>query len=469
MIFVRQNTSNTLALGPLRHTTNDTGIIDYAAITWVNVNCAAIKGTTGTAGITLTGGGNISEIDTTSVSGWAKFTPGTSYFDTLGPLVFKFVSTEFKALAIECMVLSQTTYDLLFAASGSGVQEVLESMMSKDATVPTGYGNYTPSTDSLEAIRDEFDEALAPNVVGASSMSGSGFLSDTVTLIRQIVEESSINTKYTDADVIEYLKGSIGTVMTDINANTDHPVVVRWSFPIVVDKQTYTLPPHCQKVYWIAKINSQTGYKEWEILPGSRWDFGSYGFRLEGNTLRLLTKWKTGYTVELGFVPNSETFIHKGDTATYTTTTVTLPSSVTDGSRDTRPDSYAGYLFRVLSSTDSAAVYTQDRLVTGYNNQTRVVTVAEAFSPALVGTITYELIPAYSGLLKHVWAFHAAMTILGIEGAAKKYSLVKDIYDKRLRAFKGTLRKEFRIGQVWENQTTTNARSNYPYFGTGGL
>lgn len=444
MIFVRQSTNNSLALGPLRHTTNDTGIIDYAAITWVNVNCACIKGTTGLSAITLTAGANIDTISTLSVSGWAKFTPGSSYFDTLGPLTFKFVSTEFKVASIECMVLAAETYDLLFAASGSTI------------------------ADLLGTLQTDFTETIAPNVVGGSSMSGSGFLSDSVSRLRQIVEESSINEKYTDADMIRYLKGSMQSVLTDVNANTDHPVVVRWSFPIVADKQVYTLPPNCQKVYRVTKIEDTYGTVEWEILPGSKWDFGSLGFRLEGNSLRLMAKWKTGYTVQVEYVPNGESQPHKGTTATYTTTTMTLDDTPVDGTFDTRPSAFAGYLLRVLSSTDTAAVYTQDRIIASYNNQTKIATVVEAFSPALVGTITYEVLPQYSGLLQDVVCLHAALTLHGLEGASKKYALTKDIYEKRMRALRTQQRKEFRIGPVFENQTTTNARTR-PWGGTRGF
>ena len=300
------------------------------------------------------------------------------------------------------------------------------------------------------------------------ALSGSGFLNDVVVTVRQMVNEPTTNPKYSDADMIGYLRRSIAVVMADINANMDHPVVTRGSLVIAVDKQSYTLPPQVGKLYYIAKINSTTGTKEWEILPGSLWDFTGFGFRLEGNTLRLLSKWKVGYTVEYAFVPNAEPFPHKANAAAYTTTTMTLATAGVDGTLDTRPEAYAGYLLRVLSSTDATAVYPQDRIISAYNNQTRVATVTEAFSPALVGTITYEVVPLFSQLLQHVWCLYTAKTILGLEGANKKYALINDLYQSALRALRITMRKEFRVGQVFEGRTPENSRNPSWAFGVMG-
>lgn len=426
MIYVRQNNSTGIPIGPILllgdHQTALISAVDYSLFA-----CYYCKGVSTQGTITLVEGSNLSSI-TSGNYPFMNFNPGASYFDTLGLVNFCFIRNSTTIVySITCCVLAPETYDLLFAASGSTLGELIE-------------------------------DSLLPNVVGADSMSGTGFLSSSVSMVRQVIEEPSVNVKYSDADILRYFKGSMGSVLTDVNANTDHPVLVRWSFPIVVDKQSYTLPPHCQKLYRIAKVSSIDGMIEWEILPGSKWDWGSYGFQIEGNTIRLLAKWKTAYTLQVDFVPNSETYSHLGTTATYTPTTVTLDSTPVDGSLDTRPDAYAGYLFRVLSSTDSESVYTQERRIISYNNQTRVATLDETLSPTLVGTVTYEVVPAYSTLLQDVVCFHTAMTLLGIEGAQKKYALVKDIYNERKRALRQQLRKEFRIGKTFEGQTTTNSK-----------
>ena len=295
------------------------------------------------------------------------------------------------------------------------------------------------------------------------ALSGSGFLSESVTMIRQILDSPNINGKYSDDDVIRYFRGSIATVMADYNALTDHPVTARLDVVIEVDKQVYTLPPQVSKVYYLAYIDSTSGTKQWEVYPGAMWDFSGYGFRLEGNTIRLLEKWKTGYTLQVGFVPNAEPFPFKADSATYAAGTITFPSSVTDGTRDTRPQAYAGYMVRILSSTDSAAVYTQDRYISSFNNQTRVATLVENFSPALAGTVTFEVVPVYSLLFQQVWVMHAVQKLLGFEGAQKQYSLLEAIYQKNLRSLRMSAVKEFRVGRTFENRTSDNP--NRPFWG----
>lgn len=299
------------------------------------------------------------------------------------------------------------------------------------------------------------------------ALNSDGFLGSTVSMIRQMIDSPSANAKFTDADLITYLRGSIATVMADFNALTDHPYVARVDLAIVADKQVYTLPPQVQKIYYMALIDSTSGLKIWELYPGSIWDFSGYGFRLEGNTMRLLTKWKTGYTIQIAFVPNAEPFPILGSSSTYSASTFTFPSSATDGTLDTRPQSYAGYMLRILSSSDSAAVYTQDRYIASYNNQTRVATMVEDFSPTLVGTVVFEVVPCFSLLFQQVWALHVAQTIMGLEGSTKQYNLLEGLYQKRLRSLRMSSKKEFRAGQTFENRTADNDRG--PYGGLWGL
>lgn len=448
---VKQLTAPTVRVGPFLNQADAKTRMTAAGLTLGSITCRVVRADNTTATITLSGS-NFVEIG----SGWFHLTLTGSHTSTIGTLEIAFdAPSQIVPVDNTFRVLSAEVYDWLY---GSNLRlDDIESAISN----MQGSG-FVTSTDSLEALRDVFDETVAPNVVGAG-VSGSGFLSDSVSMIRQLVDEPSVNAKYTDADLLNYWRGSMATVMADINANTDHPIVARIALAITVGKQVYALPPQCQKVYYIASFDSNTGQKQWEIMPGSLWDFSHYGFRIEGSTLRFLSKPISAETLEIGFVPNAEPHPHKGTSATYTTTTFTLAETPADGTLDTRPQAYAGYILRVTGSTDSAAVYVQDRIITSYNNQTRVATVSEAFSPALVGTITYEVIPIYSELLKQIWATHAAMTILAVEGASKKYQLMSAVHQQRLRALRLSLQKEFRMGSSFEGRTATNDLNRYGF------
>lgn len=463
--FVRRGQTAGVMLGPFISASDGKTPVNYTSLTLGSIACTVHKGIT-TVSVTLSAS-NLFQSSTTTNRGYYKFTattdqPGTTaLWDTAGPVVVTcslpaqhlFVRNEF-------IVLHENIYDWIFGSTNTvgTIETLVKAMMNKTASAPSGVGTFSPSTDSVEAIRDYLVAEITPNLVGGASLSGSGFLADSVSMIRQLTDESGINAKYTDGDLLTYLRGSMATVIADMNANTDHPLVARASLAIVVDKQVYHLPCQVSKLYSIAKINTTTGLKEWEVRPGTRWDFSGQGFVLEGNTIRLLSKWKAAYTLEYEFVPDGEPHPHKGTCAQadYTTTTLKLAATPLDGTLDTRPNSYAGYIVRILSSSDSVAVYTQERVITAHNNQTRVITVGEAFSPALVGTVTYEVLPRFGELLKQVWALHTAMTILGIEGQEKKFVLTERLYQGKLRALRLQLRKEFRVGQVFEGQMPEN-------------
>ena len=462
--FIRKGYTGAVVVGPFLNQADGKTPLAYGGVTWTSVTGTRYKGTTVTS-LTVSGT-TVTNTTTTADRGYYYFTDATCW-DTTGTVILTFASpSQHLFVRNEFVVLEAALYDWLFGTTlyVDNTNTLLKAALDKAATTPSGVGTYTPSTDSLEALRDRFDASVAPNTVGGAALSGSGYLADSVAMIRQMVEEAVVNAKYTDGDILTYLRGASATVLADMNVNTDHPVVVRYNVTIEVDKQTYTLPPKCHKVYALAKINSTTGTKEWEVYPGSRWDFSGYGFMLEGNTIRLLSKWKSGHTLECAFVPNGEPHPHKASSATYAAGTFTLPSTVTDGTLDTRPNCYAGYLLRVLASTDVAAVYSQERIISSYNNQTRVATLSENFSPALVGTVTYEVVPMYSELTKQVFAMKTALMLLSFEGSSKKYGLLEDVYQKALRALRLTLRKEARMGQAFEGRTPDNPVGNpWPY------
>lgn len=226
--------------------------------------------------------------------------------------------------------------DLASGFSGTSPNRLIDhlrSIMSKGAVTPGTLGTYDPAadsleyaserralmegagfdtgTDSLKEIRDAIDTLVAPAVVSASSLSGSGFLSDVVSLVRKATDEPSQSPKYTDGDIVEYLQAGMDAVLTDILINTDHPIIVRYTITLVDGTQFYILPPNVAELMRIAKINSTSGLPEYEVWPGSHMNPGGHGWKLEGNVLRLLRDWDSTDSLELMYIPNSEPAMHK--------------------------------------------------------------------------------------------------------------------------------------------------------------
>lgn len=343
----------------------------------------------------------------------------------------------------------------LSASNPNNLRSHLLALMSKAATAPSGAGTFDPATDSVESlqelvdsmagsgfatgtdsltqIRDAIDTLVAPAVVGSSSMSGSGFLSDCVTLIRKMTDEPSVDPKYTDSEVVEFLQAAFATVVMDLNVNTDHPVVVRYNLTLESGKQNYTLPPNVGEVWRVAKLYSTSGLVEYEMWPDNHFSGGQSGIVVEGNTLRLLRDWKSTDTLEVLFVPLGEPYIHKGTAESVAAGTLTMMASPTDGTLDTRENAYAGCLVRILSSDD---VFIRERLITAYDNSTRVATLAEDWDSTPTGTIVYEVVPQYSLLLKHLVCLGAALDILAIEASTKRLQTLQSRFVLKQRAMR---------------------------------
>lgn len=353
----------------------------------------------------------------------------------------------------------------------------LRAIMSKTATAPTaGVGTYNPTTDSLEhlgesldlmagagfatgtdslkEIRDAIDVLVAPSVVGSSALSGSGFLSDCVSLIRKAVDEPSANPKYTDSDIVELLQVAIDQVLTDIAVATDHPIIVRHSITLVDGVQDYILPPQVGELLRIAKLNTTTGLPEYEEYPGSHHDPSGCGWKIEGNTLRLLRDFNSTNTLELMYTPNAEPLIHKGTAEAEAATTITLMAVPTDGTLGTRPNEYVGMTLRILSSTEKIK---EERVITAYDVETRIATVHKAWDTTPTGTVLYEVVPVFGRLVKHVCALRAAIDLLANEGNSQRMATLERNYLLKMSAMRRAIsKKEGRFphhfdGDTWDN------------------
>lgn len=362
------------------------------------------------------------------------------------------------------------------SASPDTLQGYILSLMSKVASAPAAAGTFSPATDSVESlrerldlitgggfatgtdslaeIRDAIDTLVAPSVVGSSALSGSGLLSDLVTLIRKATNEPLTNPKYTDGDIVELIQAAMDVVLTDVHINTDHPIIIRHSITLVSGSQDYILPPGVGEILRIAKIDTGTNLPQWEAWPGSYFNPAGHGWKVEGNVLRLLQDWLSTDTLEIMYIPSAEALMHKATASAATATTITFPASVTDGTLDTRPNAYVGMVVRILSSTQNIL---EERVVTAYDVATRVATLNKAWDTTPTGTIVYEVVPLFNRLIKHVVALRTSMDILSQEGNEKKIRTLERNYAVKMMAMRRSIEKrENRFphhfdGDTWDN------------------
>ena len=356
-------------------------------------------------------------------------------------------------------------FDKLINGFGSTTENLhnhLSAIMDEDATAPADVGQYAPATDSLEfigsripliegagfgtgtdsleQIRDAITDVVAPAVVGASSLSGSGFLSDCVTLVRQMTDEPSLVPKYTDSDVVELVTSAMTVVMSEVHNNSDHNIICRFDIQLVPGQLAYILPPNVGEVWAVRKMSLNTPIIPiYEVWTDNHWSSHQSGFVIEYNEFRLLTDWRSTDILEMLYVPNGESLMHKATATSVGANTIIFPASVTDGTLDTRANAYAGYLVRILSDTTG---FVQEKVIDTYDNVTRKATLTTAWNPLPTGTIVYEVLPTFSNIIKHCVCLQAAMDLLSNEGNDKRLKTVTGRYLVKIRALRQMITKK---------------------------
>ncbi len=370
------------------------------------------------------------------------------------------------------------------AANPNNLISHLKAMMSKVATLPSGLGTYAVTTDSLEAlrerldlatgtgfstgtdslkaIRDAIDALIAPVVAAAQGAGSSGFLADCVALVRRTTDEPSITPKYTDGDIIEYIHITLDQVLSAINIDTDHPILVRHDIAVENGTQEYVLPCNVGEIWRIARIDETSRLPVWELGPTNEFSFSGYGFTVEDNILRFGTTQVVSQTLQVLYMPNSDVSIHTATAASGTVSTIVFPATPTAGALDIREHSYAGYVIRTLSGTGAG----QERVAESYDAATRTAVPRPDWTTAPDGTTVYEVLPQYSRLIKHVVVLYAALDILSNEANTQRRKEVEGQLLRKMTALRNVIGKKVNRfgtrGPGWDTNDNTDLYPSLP-------
>jgi len=252
------------------------------------------------------------------------------------------------------------------------------------------------------------------------ALSGTGHLKSLVDKIRLYSNNPATEAKFSDSNILDLIRTTWAQIILEHNNTAQNKIYAKLDITVVADQQDYVLPPTVQWVTHFAKMSTETLRPNWELVQRDELSVFGPGFRIDGPNLHLDPVWKSGETLQFKYIPNGEASLFEATTAvggwdTSTGLTITAPASVTDGTLDTRAHAYAGYILRVLSTTDSSNNYQQERVITAYNNQTRVFTFAPALDPIPVDggsdTITFEVVPAHAYLFEDAIAYRVAAMI----------------------------------------------------------
>lgn len=276
---------------------------------------------------------------------------------------------------------------------------------------------------------------------------------------RQNADETSINAKYSDDDLLSRIEAAFQHILFEIGLNRSDPVLVRHNIEISQGTDVYLLPPNVGRVQRFARLNDDREIQEyWE--PRSPRNIYGPGFRFEGRLLRFEPSYiGDSKTLELLYIPNGDFRLHYGTAMAASASTVTLPAAPTKGSLDTRENAYVGGVLRL---TDTGNGYLQERVITAYDRVTRIAAVEPDFSPAPSGTITYEIVPCWLRAVERIAALFVAVELAAITGNLKKRAALEMQYRQALRVVRQSLtQKQNIIGQYFEHDTWPAQRGGY--------
>ena len=264
------------------------------------------------------------------------------------------------------------------------------------------------------------------------------FISRTIDRIRRATDEPSVDAKYSDAILLEYIQSAFQTVLSDISRSSKHKVTVRYDMTLDTDKDVYVVPPSVGQIICIHYLNA-AGEVISRIQPVSHHNPVWPGVVFEGNTIRFLTTPPSATTLRFLFVPGFCAKLHSGTGATFTNdttnhkATVVFPAVPTTGALDKRPQAYAGSIFRITG--DGTADFEQDRIITDYDAITRTATLEPEFPVGYVPSATpeYEIAPLLGEYLDLVLALWVARYISGTEGDKTRYTINNQQYHALLR------------------------------------
>lgn len=341
-----------------------------------------------------------------------------------------------------------------------------------------GGEGFDTNIHSLVEIYNLLIDSITPVIITpdetAALVNGS-FFARVVDCVRRYTDEPSINAKYTDNDILNKVVEAWSEIWQDVMFNSEWQVVVRMDVQITSSDLVYQLGPSVGSLLRVARVATDgSELVEWELDQKGYFNPQGFGVRLEGNVLRLGRQWRDeAQTMRIEYIPSGEvapiTGVWQSEEA-FTGTSVTLASTTTSGYLDTRPNAYAGYFLRTLPVVgtapvaDDATTIKQERLITAYNPETRVATLATALDPDIAlgesELLRYEVVPLLDSLLEKVLCVRAAQDILSIEGHKNRSEMLMMEYRRKIRAVrlamhsKGGRRATRFDGHIIENRRT---------------
>jgi len=281
-------------------------------------------------------------------------------------------------------------------------------------------------------------DTMTGPAAGAGADLTNGYLYRGLMLLREILDEPDALSKYSDSRLIGFLETAYGEVLAEHNRVASSPVVSRYDVTLagITAEQFYELPPTMGTIISMTLLDTN-GDRLGHLNPQHITNPAGQNYRLDGNTLWVKADaFTAGYTIRFYYVTTGAPQLHDGTAAAITAGTITLAVTPVRGTRDARPNAYAGAVVRILGADDNYVM--QERYISAYDAQTRVATVKPDFDPLPGGTVNYEIGPLLGRVFDQVMVFRAAMTMCALEPSVSntKYKALTAEFQRRLRCIR---------------------------------
>lgn len=259
--------------------------------------------------------------------------------------------------------------------------------------------------------------------------SRNSFIYTVLERIRALVDEPSVQAKYTNDYLVRHVIGpSQADVLSRLHLTAQAPVVLRYSITLDSTKTRYVLPPHVQEIrrfVVVSATDSSVVCDTWrrDLVHRRGWIW-----RVEGGPgaweLVLQSAPTDDVVVEIWYTPSGE-FQPVFGTATFSskpTNTFTL-STATLGSLDRRDNAYGGGIFRWLPNpTTQSSESILESIITSsdFTAGTHTVTLTRTLTPeaAADSTRDFEIVPPTMASMCELIALRSAMKL----GLARRIS-----------------------------------------------
>jgi len=233
-------------------------------------------------------------------------------------------------------------------------------------------------------------------------------------LVRQILDETSTNAKFTNAFLVQkYLPLAIHAVQGRLLNDTDSPVFMSYPITVTNGQTHYVLPPSIQEVHGLVQYDSDNIVMS-ESVPTSRnhHDIRNRNWSLEGNELRIEPHSITPGTWYVLYLPSPDTCPHYATDGTLVdASTITLSPSPSLGLVDRRAGAYVGSTIRIIPSGSGPI---EERIINSHTwtgSAWQVTLRRPLTANTTPGTVTYEIVPGLDAALIGAISYNLAIEV----------------------------------------------------------